>query len=271
MPTTIPTVTSSTRPGSPSAGDAYFETDTKNYIIYDGSNWRGYQNDGRGVLTATFDGTDDRVDLGTISSLASASAFSITAWFKVPTTSTQNGSIFGSVDFYNGVGLKIAYYNGGTYIDGTIGKGGSAYAGRRFNSGFSSSYNLFDDEWHHVAMVYDGSSITLYVDNSSSSGYTDANIGTSVPSSTQSGAGADSRIASRGDIASGFFFEGSLDDVAIFNSALTSTQIADIYNNDTYHSSVQHRYTFDTNFNDSVGSNNGTSQNGATAGVSDLR
>jgi hypothetical protein len=45
MPTTIPTVTSSTRPGSPSAGDAYFETDTKRYIIYDGANWRQYYYD----------------------------------------------------------------------------------------------------------------------------------------------------------------------------------------------------------------------------------
>jgi hypothetical protein len=269
---TLQTTTSTDKSSlSPAVGDTYFETDTKNIIVYDGTNWRGYQNDGQSVLTATFDGTDDRVDLGTISSLSSASAFSITAWFKVPTTSDQNGNIFGSVDFDDGVGLKIAYVSGGTYIDATIGKGGSAYAGRRFNSGFSSSYDLFDNAWHHIAMVYNGSSITLYVDNSSSSGFTDANIGTAVPTSTLSGAGADSRIASRGDAASTFFFEGSLDDVAIFNAALTSTQIADIYNNDTYADSVQHRYTFDTNFNDSVGGSHGTGESGATAGVSDLR
>lgn len=45
MPTTIPSTTSSTRPGSPSTGDAYFETDTKRYIIYDGANWRQYYYD----------------------------------------------------------------------------------------------------------------------------------------------------------------------------------------------------------------------------------
>jgi len=45
MPTTIPSITSSTRPGSPSIGDAYFETDTNNYIIYDGSAWRAYNSD----------------------------------------------------------------------------------------------------------------------------------------------------------------------------------------------------------------------------------
>lgn len=37
MTTTIPTTTSTTRPSSPSIGDAYFETDTRRFIIYKGS------------------------------------------------------------------------------------------------------------------------------------------------------------------------------------------------------------------------------------------
>ena len=37
MPTTIPTTTSFTRPSSPTIGDAYFETDTRRFIIYKGS------------------------------------------------------------------------------------------------------------------------------------------------------------------------------------------------------------------------------------------
>lgn len=39
---TLQTTTSSSRP-SAQAGDTYFETDTKNIIVYDGTNWRGYQ------------------------------------------------------------------------------------------------------------------------------------------------------------------------------------------------------------------------------------
>ena len=70
MATTIPTTTASTRPSNPSTGDAYFETDTKKYIIYDGTDWRGWNNDGIAAapLTNTYsvdlDGSDDYVDLG---------------------------------------------------------------------------------------------------------------------------------------------------------------------------------------------------------------
>ena len=86
MPTTIPSITSSTRPGSPSAGDAYFETDTKNYIIYDGANWRGYESDGFPVSSThslAFDGTDDYVDISNASGLLnSTTAFTISFWYK---------------------------------------------------------------------------------------------------------------------------------------------------------------------------------------------
>ena len=86
MPTTIPTTTSSTRPGSPSTGDAYFETDTNNYIIYDGANWRGYVSDGETLgangYSLDLDGTDDRVEIGNVTVLNSSSAFSWSVWIK---------------------------------------------------------------------------------------------------------------------------------------------------------------------------------------------
>ena len=69
---TFSTCTSSTRPSSPTDGDVLFETDTKNVIIWDGSNWRGYQNDGTSGWSGTnaysmnFDGTDDRLSLGSV-------------------------------------------------------------------------------------------------------------------------------------------------------------------------------------------------------------
>ena len=73
MPTTIPTTTSSTRP-SASAGDAYFETDTKNYIIYDGADWRGYASDGipfaKGTQSADFGGTNEYVSIADSDSLS---------------------------------------------------------------------------------------------------------------------------------------------------------------------------------------------------------
>ena len=40
------TVTSGTRPASPAAGEAYFETDTNKIIIWDGSAWTELASDG---------------------------------------------------------------------------------------------------------------------------------------------------------------------------------------------------------------------------------
>ena len=42
---TLLTCTSSSRPGSPAAGDTLFETDTNKIIVWSGSAWKEYQND----------------------------------------------------------------------------------------------------------------------------------------------------------------------------------------------------------------------------------
>ena len=44
---TLLIVTSSTRPASPAAGDTYFETDTNKIIVWSGSAWKEYQDNGR--------------------------------------------------------------------------------------------------------------------------------------------------------------------------------------------------------------------------------
>ena len=44
---TLLTCTSSTRPGSPAAGDTLFETDTNRVIVYSGTAWKEYQDNGQ--------------------------------------------------------------------------------------------------------------------------------------------------------------------------------------------------------------------------------
>jgi hypothetical protein len=43
---TLNTVTSSTRPASPTAGEAYFETDTNKIIVWNGTSWTEIVSDG---------------------------------------------------------------------------------------------------------------------------------------------------------------------------------------------------------------------------------
>ena len=55
MTSTLLTCTSSTRPGSPNAGDTLFETDTNKIIVYSGSAWKVYDSD---ASTYALDGSN---------------------------------------------------------------------------------------------------------------------------------------------------------------------------------------------------------------------
>tara|TARA_A100000172_G_scaffold75387_1_gene58146 strand:+ start:1055 stop:1846 length:792 start_codon:yes stop_codon:yes gene_type:complete len=260
MPTTIPTTTSSTRPGSPSAGDAYFETDTKNYIIYDGAAWRGFVSDGETLgangYSLDLDGTDDRVELGNISSLNSASAFSISLWVKVLSSAPSPTYFYqsGTDTFYN----SISFYQS-TSLDFLMGLGGSSYAGTRYSA------SIKDNSWHHLVGVFNGSTMTIYLDGSVP---TQSGIGSSIPSSTLSTGGSNPHIGSKTDNTSEL--EGKMDDFSIFNAALTATEVANIYNSRLYNpTKLIHQYRFENNYNDSKGSLNGTAQGNPTFDSSD--
>jgi len=242
MPTTIPTVTSSTRPGSPSAGDAYFETDTKNYIIYDGANWRGYISDGSFTSYATntkaldFDGSNDYVSVAHSSDLSISGAMSITAWANPDSLSgfpmfvSKRASSGHAYQFYS-TGNKLNYNNG------TIAQ---------------SSGTISTGAWTHVGVTFDGAGgVTFYI-NGSSAGT--ASAATTNPTNTQA--------LDLGRAYNGNYFNGKMDEVAFFNSELSAPTISNIYSNKLYPEMVSF-WRFEDDVTDSVGSNDGTN-NGAT-------
>ena len=77
-------------------GKMYFETDTNNIAVWDGTSWRGYANDGASGWSGTnayslnLDGTDDRVEIDSVVT-SSATAGTVSAWVK---TSVILGSQF---------------------------------------------------------------------------------------------------------------------------------------------------------------------------------
>ena len=205
MPTTIPTTTSSTRPSSPSAGDAFFETDTRNYIIYDGSSFITYQGSIPNTLSASLDGTDDHIDCGNSSSL-NLSAFTYSCWIKTDddgfNTMIQRRTADNGTQFYV-TGGDLTFF-GGSVI--TLVSGG-----------------VTANTWHHVALTHTGSAVKGYLNG--------------VPGSSQS--------TTYGSIASAnffigkhisgnqFSFDGLIDEVGVWNEALTDAEIIKIFNDYT--------------------------------------
>jgi hypothetical protein len=225
MPTTIPTTTSSTRPPS-SAGDAYFETDTKNYIIYDGANWRAYNSDsaygwtGGSVYSLDLDGTNDYATIGTNQLVNTGAAFSISFWMKIDSypggypyiftlkSDQSEAFIIGASDQTNYAGL---FFGIPTNTD--------------FSTNSSAVSNDLLSGWRHICLTFDGvsrtaaSSYTLYI-NTTSTSFADTTGFSSVGNSSY--VGTSSALTS--------FYDGKLDEVAIFGSELSSTEVNTIYN-----------------------------------------
>jgi len=276
MNTTIPTITSITRPTSGlTAGDQYFETDTKSFIIWDGTNWRGYVSDGilfaKGTQSADFGGTNEYVSIADADSLSfgngsTDSAFSLAAWVKSDTSGGTRIIVKGE-----GVPQEYAFTVSGGGVPGL-----SLYDenfDNRIQS--NSSTNITSGVWQHWAVTYDGSgSFTngkIYLNGSAvstttaSAGSYTAMHNTSTPLDigrfdvTISGTNYES------------FTNGHLDDVAVIAKELSASEVSAIYNSNLYPIETVSLYRFEGNANDSVGSNNGTGINSPVLNSTDVR
>jgi len=217
MPTTIPTTTSSTRPGLPSAGDAYFETDTKNYIIYDGANWRTYNYDTIGLsavtntTSVTLDGVDDHVLIPSHSSYGFGTGdFSVICWFNADAIPGNYHALW---DFRpNGSGTYPSFFIGTPT--------GFRYYFYTGSAAINHDVTPSTSTWYMSAVVRNSGTTTVYLnDTSVASG-----------SNTQSYSTPTSGIKLGVTGSNTLDYDGYLDEFAIFNTALSSSQISDIYN-----------------------------------------
>jgi len=86
-------------------------------------------------------------------------------------------------------------------------------------------------EWHHVAGTYDGSKVQLYLDGKPS-GNSAPFTGTIAPMAPGSyiSMGSEEGMTSRQAAVAGRYFKGLIDNVAIYNRALTAEEIQADYN-----------------------------------------
>jgi hypothetical protein len=225
---TLNTVTSSTRPASPAAGEAYFETDTNKIIVWTGSAWTEIVSDTAPSFSNTysvdFDGTNDYVDCGGSSDFSftdgssNDSAFSISAWVKFDNT---NRARLVSKD----TGTSSREYLFGT---NATNKFNMLLGNGSVNLDIQNNTTLNNTDWFHVVATYDGSEtasgLKVYV-NADASSLTNNSLGSysGMPST-----GGNLEI---GRFANGHsFFNGLVDEVAVFNSALSASDVTAIYN-----------------------------------------
>jgi parallel beta-helix repeat protein len=147
--------------------------------------------------------------------------FSLAAWFKTSKDYSADGMIVNK----NGVGLETAgsNLNYGLWLD----KNEVLKAGFEDSSGANyfviSSSKFNDGHWHYAVVTYNGTEVALFVDNSL--------IGTLSTTAKPDTGGTNSyplRIGANSQ-ANERYFEGEIDEVRVWNRALTVNEVANSY------------------------------------------
>ena len=166
----------------------------------------------------TFNGTDEYIDIDNIAGQVDARTFSVSAWFKIPTTSTTRAIFKCMVGSDSNNQILLQYHAGGNELRGQTKYGGTADV---LNQGSNSIEN--DGNWHHAVLVCDklgSDNSILYVDSTAKE--TIAGVG------TLSGTLSKASIGNNTD--GGAFWLGDLDEIAIWNRAITADEVTAIYN-----------------------------------------
>ncbi len=147
-------------------------------------------------------------------SLSSGTAFSLETWFR--TSRTSGGALLSLI---TSSGVDRSLYLGS---DGKVrfGVGGSALV--------TSATALNDGQWHHVVYTHASTGsgkAKLYVDGALVASANSGNIGTATGSWRAGQAAWSSTWPGSPDQ----FFRGDLDEIAVYPSTLTATEVADHY------------------------------------------
>ena len=202
---------------------------------------------------------------------ASATPISVDAWFLTNTGGVILGQQGGASPPAVPAGAIPAIY---------VGTDGHLYV-ELFWKGMlapiSSAGKVNDGVFHHVAVTYNGTTEAVYLDGAliGSTAFTQIGYASSYQYQIGTGYTSASWPATNGGY---FYFQGLIDEVEFFNRALSQAEIQAIVNAGKsgkckvpppaacapLPSGIVDWYTADGNANDSIGSNNGTLQNGAT-------
>lgn len=178
------------------------------------------------TYSVDFDGTDDYVS---VASNPSLDIYTCSLWFKTAETFFslpvagfgKSGSQYGGIRFIPSVtGRAIEYNDGVKYIA----------------AGSLSNSEVFDNAWHHVAIVFvaSGYQSTTGTATNDGKGYKIFFDGTRVDTVVETTSHSYSLATTSSFFAVGKersnYYEGLIDEVAVFGSSLSDSDISSIYN-----------------------------------------
>ena len=190
---------------------AYDNQSTNNGTLTNGPTWQSESNCVSGSCLS-FDGSDDYVNCG---NPVITGTFTVEAWAQVATTSLR--TIIGTRS-PSDAGFDMKFQNGNS-IHGDIGNGTTW-----ITTAADASFNYQLNTWYHLAYVVTPTGYTIYVNgNQVGSG--------SYAQNTPVFSDANHAIAIGAyEVRGGEYFFGLIDEVRIYNRALSAAEISAIYN-----------------------------------------
>ena len=172
------------------------------------------------TYSVDFDGTDDYIDCGNVSDLNSGSAYSGSLWI--------NYNSVNEIPFNAGVSSNRWYLHivNSTTITYHMGPStGTPYPGPGYPTWTVST--LSASTWYHIAFVHDGTDVTLYLNGSSQGTKTGANTANNTFK------GNNLVIGRYNSLPGTYNWNGLIDEVSLFDSALSASDITAMYNSGT--------------------------------------
>lgn len=159
-----------------------------------------------------FDGVDDSIDLPSFTGISAS--FTVAAWIR----SDLFSGVITVLDSRNDTAPNDGFYFGfiGSKVWNIVDAGASA-------GNTQSTTSLSTNQWYHIASTWAGGNILVYVNGADDNGSPTSLAGTlSITDAAAVGVNTSSGTD---------FFDGDLDDVRIYSTALTAAEILAIYNN----------------------------------------
>ena len=174
-------------------------------------------------FSMTFDGVNDYINVGNPTELQLTGAFSVSLWMKTNITGSRV-IISKDSNTSNPRGFSVGFnntYPGGYFV---IFNGTTVY-GAYINTSTPNYVDIRNDQWHHIVGVYTPStSVALFIDGNLIQSNT-----TNIPASVNF-VNDNLNIGRKPQSGGINYYQGELDEVAIFDTALNADQIKfDLY------------------------------------------
>lgn len=173
------------------------------------------------TLSTLFDGVDDYVDMGNILDFTNTDAFSISCWFKRTRTGVSEFLVSKQDSTSNSRGYTLLIPFDDNKVTVVI-RNNTATSGRLI---VDCATVITDTNWHNIIMTYDGSSnvsgINLYLDGNNDTGVTSGTLSATISNTASFQIGAKNAANE---------FSGNIDEVVIWDSELSASDVTSIYN-----------------------------------------